>query len=283
MRKPVPNRPSPAQMDRLSGLVGPVAHVTQPRFMGLENIPSGRTLFVGNHTIYGLIDVPFLICGLWREKGIVLRGLGDHGHYAVPLWRDLLEVSGMVRGTRDNVRALMRDGEDILVFPGGSGEVFKTKDEKYKLKWRERLGFAKLALEFEYRIVPFAAVGVEEMFDVVADKHTPGLEQVSDALNRLVGLSIPPIPRGIGPTPIPRPERLYFWFGEPIETRRFADAERSASARRLRDEVRAEVERGIDILLDVRRHDPHRAVVPRLLGDLAGSQMLERIPGRSAV
>src|SRR5664279_5318696 len=107
---------------------------------------------------------------LWRRRGIRLRGLGDHGHYRIPVWRNLLERSGMVRGTRENVRALMRDGQHILVFPGGTGEVFHGRGQKYQLLWKERVGFARLAIEFGYPIVPFAAVGAEEMFDIVIDE-----------------------------------------------------------------------------------------------------------------
>ena len=76
----------------------------------------------------------------------------------------------MVRGTRANVRALMRDGQNILVFPGGADEVFKARGQEYRLMWKERLGFARLAIEFGYPIVPFAAVGAEEMLHVLADQ-----------------------------------------------------------------------------------------------------------------
>jgi hypothetical protein len=52
----------------------------------------------------------------------------------------------MVRGTRDNVRALMRDHQTILTFPGGSREVNKRRGQQYNLLWRERIGFARLAI-----------------------------------------------------------------------------------------------------------------------------------------
>jgi hypothetical protein len=42
--------------------------------------------------------------------------------------------------------------------PGGAGEVFKGRGQDYKLLWKERLGFARMAIEFGYPIVPFAAV-----------------------------------------------------------------------------------------------------------------------------
>jgi 1-acyl-sn-glycerol-3-phosphate acyltransferase len=74
--------------------------VTRPSVTGVERIPHGGALFVGNHTRYGFLDLPFMMSELWRRRQIVLRGLGDHHHYAIPVWRDVLEMCGMVHGTR---------------------------------------------------------------------------------------------------------------------------------------------------------------------------------------
>jgi 1-acyl-sn-glycerol-3-phosphate acyltransferase len=261
----VPSAPSERQMDRLVSVVAPLARVTQPRVWGVERIPERGALFVGNHTIFGFLDLPFMMSELWTRRGIAVRGLGDHGHYAIPGWRNLLERAGMVRGTRDNVRALMRDGEHVLVFPGGGGEVFKQRGQKYQLLWKERLGFARLAIEFGYPIVPFAAVGADDMYDVVADRDTPVVGQVSNVLKRLVGVPLPPLVRGAGPTLLPRPERLYFGFGEPIDTTRFdGRQDDDDAARALRDEVRAAVEHGLDALLAERAVDPQRSLTARL-------------------
>jgi 1-acyl-sn-glycerol-3-phosphate acyltransferase len=244
-------------MDRLVGALEPLARITRPLVLGIDRIDDRPSLFVGNHTLYGFLDLPLMMGELWRRREIVVRGLGDHAHYAIPLWRSVLEACGMVRGTRDNVRELMRRGDNVLVFPGGSGEVFKDRGQKYQLLWKERVGFAKLAIEFGHPIVPFAAVGAEEMLDVVADRHTPGYAQVSNLFKRLAGVPLPPLARGIGPTPVPRPERLYFWFGDPIDTGGRGAAE-------LRDDVRLAVEGGIGTLLATRDADPERGVVSRL-------------------
>jgi 1-acyl-sn-glycerol-3-phosphate acyltransferase len=253
-------------MNRVASVLAPLERIIEPKLYGVERIPERGALLVGNHTLFGLVDVPFMATQLWRRRGIRLRGLGDHAHYRVPVWRNLLERSGMVRGTRENTRALMRDGQHILVFPGGTGEVFHGRGQKYRLQWKERVGFARLAIEFGYPIVPFAAVGVEEMFDIVADQRTPGLALVYPIISRLVGLPLPPIAHGIGPTLIPRPERLYFWFGEPIDTIRLdGRTEDDHAAHQLRHEVRGAVQSGIEFLLAEREADPQRGVIRRTL------------------
>src|SRR5271165_2383960 len=77
----------------------------RPFFMGLEHVdPSHPTMFVGNHTLYGIQDVPHILYELQRVHGIFPRTLADRGHFALPLWRDLLTTVGCVKGTRENCR-----------------------------------------------------------------------------------------------------------------------------------------------------------------------------------
>ncbi len=230
--------------------------LTRPRFFGLENVPDdGRVLLIGNHTIYGLLDVPFMAAGLYKDKGIIPRAMGDHTHWRIPLWGELLGALGAVPGTRANCSRLMQDGETILVYPGGSREVNKREGEAYKLFWRERIGFARMAIEHDYPVVTVAAVGAEEMLDVVVDRNNSLWAALSGVSERLLDVGLPSIVRGIGPTPIPRPKRLDFKFGRPIESAPFrttAGAATDAAARRLRELVRQQLEADLEELLQLR-------------------------------
>jgi 1-acyl-sn-glycerol-3-phosphate acyltransferase len=248
---------------KLAGLLGPFARILQPKLYGLDNVPGDGVLLVGNHTIFAFLDLPFLIAELWKRRGLAVRGLGDNAHYAIPLWRDVLELCGMVRGTRENVDALVAERQTILVFPGGAREVNKRRGEAYQLMWKERLGFAKLAIAHGYPIVPFAAVGAEEMLSILVDEDNPAYAQLAAVVKKALGWPLQPLVRGIGPTPIPRPERLYFWFGEPIDTAAYAGSG-DDGARALRDEVRAAVEHGLAFLHDERDNDPDRPLAKRL-------------------
>ena len=52
---------------------------------------------------------------------------------------------------------------------------------------------------------------------------------------------------------LPRPQRLSFWFGEPIPTTRYAGrADDDGAARAVRDKVRHAVEQGVEALRDER-------------------------------
>ncbi|RZU46855.1 diacylglycerol acyltransferase [Fluviicoccus keumensis] len=196
-----------------------------PRFFGLENLdPARPALYVGNHTLYGTLDGPLMLLGLYEKKGIFLRSLGDHIHFKVPGWRRMLVENGVVAGTPENCSALMAAGEHILVYPGGGREVMKNKGEEYRLVWKNRTGFARMALEHGYDIIPFAAVGADDTYRIRYDANDFNASRVGRLLRRSGitdrylrgGDAFAPLATGLAGTPLPRPERFYFAFGERI-------------------------------------------------------------------
>lgn len=266
----IPDPPSADAVRAAAAALAPMRWWTSPRFSGLEHVPrAGRVLLVGNHTVFGLVDVPLMVLGIHEATGRWARGLGDHAHFRIPGWRDLLQTFGTVPGTRAHCAALMAADQPVLVFPGGGREVMKRKDEAYRLLWKERVGFARLAIEHRCPVVPFAAVGAEDAYDILVDGDHP-LRAVGRALARRVDGRedmVFPIARGLGPTPVPKPERFYFAFGPPIATTALARRkDRPAAAALLRDEVRGEVERLIAQQRAVQAADPGRRLSGRVLG-----------------
>lgn len=267
-------------IEEIDHVVRPLKQLLSPVSLGLEHVPrEGAVLLTGNHTIYGLVDIPMLGLEIYEKTGRTVRGLGDHNHFALPIWRDLLRRIGAVRGTRENCARLFRAGEAVLVFPGGGREVMKHKHERYKLIWKERIGFARLAIEYGVPIVPFASVGVEDMFEIVVDAQDILSSRVGDLL-RALGITerpwfrhgeiLPPIARGKGLGPLPRLERQYFLFGEPIDTKRYAGRHEDREACfALRSEVQSAIETRIAQLLELREVDPERYPIQRLLRRLS--------------
>jgi 1-acyl-sn-glycerol-3-phosphate acyltransferase len=260
-------RPPGWVMDAMVRALEPARLLASPVLVGLENIPAeGPVLFVGNHTLFGVLDAPILIAELWRQRRIALRPLGDDLHFRVPVWRWMSRSIGAVPASPAACARLIEAGERILVFPGGAREVSKRKGEKYKLVWGERLGFARLAIQHACPVVPFACVGVEDAFDILVDADEILASRVGPFLRRL-GVRrdlVWPIVKGLGPTPLPRLERQYFGFGAAIETSAYgqrADPERAAE---LRDRVKAAIEAEIEALLALRERDPDRSFRARL-------------------
>lgn len=215
--------PDKAQLARYFSLIN---RYFDPQYCGFENIARDEpTLFVGNHSRFGFLDMPVMVQGIYEETGIYPRGLSDRFHYTVPVWRDYITRLGGVVGSRDMCRAMMEAGKSLLVFPGGGGEVVKGKEHNYTLLWKQRLGFVRMAIQNGYTITPFSAVGADNAYDPIIDGHQLlSAPLIGRALEK-IGLhehlpdgKFPPIPRGIGLSMIPRPEKFYFSFGKPIRT-----------------------------------------------------------------
>jgi len=263
--------PSAAEFAAAEALLSPWRALTDPRIDGWEHLPpDGRYLLVGNHTTLGVFDIPFVVLDIHRRTGVLVRSLGERQHYRVPVWRSLLTHFGTVNATRENTRGLLRDGQAVLVFPGGGREVARRRNDHYPLVWRERIGFARLALEFAYPVVPLSMIGVDDMWDVVADAGD-ALYAPARALAARLDVDpemLWPVVRGLGPTPLPRPQRIYVRLGAPIEARAFGSSWNDTSgARALRDAVHGAVRRGISELQVERRYDPARKLGPRLRGE----------------
>lgn len=247
----VPFRPPSRRLTRR--LAAPARRYFRPTFTGLEHIkPNGRYLFVGNHTLFGMLDTPLLLAQVYEETGLYLRALADKFHFQIPVWGDILMRLGGVEGTRENCAALMDAGQPILVFPGGAREVFKRKGEAHKLIWKERTGFARMAIEHQYHIIPFAARGGDDAFDI----HLDAGDFIRSPLGRMLdkvgilrgalrgGDAVPPIATGIGLTPFPKRVPFSFAFGKPMSTRSFKGRyDEKAALLTLRAKVEAEVDR----------------------------------------
>ena len=77
-----------------------------------------------------------------------------------------------------------------------------------------------------------------------------------------------PLVRGLGPTPLPRPQRIYGRISASIDASTFGSSwEDTDGARALRDAVRAAVAQGIADPQAERELDPARRLAPRLFGE----------------
>ena len=218
---------------------------------------SGGALFVANHQLFGLDMGPLINSFYQKSNGqVYLRGLADHIHYGHP-GGEVLRQFGAVHGTRDNVDCLMmKDNHhqqrqhDLLVYPGGQGEVlFKHSTEpslsKYQLQWKQRLGFAKMAIKHGYPIVPVACVGVEDWLmddgGLWYDMPIPSfLSRAKPGEKRETIPIVNPF-RFLNPF---RMSKMYFFIGKPIPTDHFRGewGDDDRNAKEIRDQTKEAVE-----------------------------------------
>lgn len=242
--------------------------LVDPEFEGLDHIPSaGPVLLVGNHSLMAFGDASLMIRTLWQEKGILCRSLALHGHFKVPGWGKLLAAMGAVDGTRENCTAMMQGGEHIIVYPGGGGEVMKRKGEQHTLRWKNRTGFARMAIENGCTVVPFSAVGADDCYDIVLDNADMQKSKIGQMLIKLTGLKaeeFPPLIKGWGPTLIPKPQKMYFKFHPAIDASAFIRADLEAASWELRNQVENAINTGLNELLLRRKQDGSNSLVQRL-------------------
>ena len=218
-----------------------------PTFIGAEQLDASQpAMYVGNHSMYGVLDSPMLIDYLYNEHQVAVVSIADHSHFYLPLWRSVVKKFGAVDGVPAYVREAMRQGYSILVFPGGGREVLKREGEQYQLIWKQRYGFLKLAQEFGYDIVPFAALGGDEVFDigfdankVVQHQYFQKLLQVPQ-LSRLLrkGEVIPSLPKHLIPKRLP----FYFKF---MPRQSLMHIENIEQLQQFRDLIAAEIYTGL--------------------------------------
>ena len=250
--------------------IDPLVSLTKPYVDGLTNLPAdGRFLLVGNHTQAGTeaVLIPYLVR---RQIGIRVRPLADRRFGNVKgVPGDLFAAAGAVVGTPEAAHELMDDGEPILVFPGGGREISKARDQLYTLMWHGRNGFARIAAEHDYPIIPVALVGGDDVYHVLTTSDGLWARWSTPVVTRLTGTSdmAMPLMRGIGPTMLPRPQRTYLRFGSPVDTTRPTGTDAETWTATVREQVKVALEGELAALLEIRATDPYRQLAPWARGD----------------
>ncbi len=211
-------------------------HYFRVETYGIEKIPSGRALLVGNHAGQLPFDAVMLgtACLLGAEPPRVLRSVAEFWIPRIPWFGVLVSRGGGLVGTPENCAAMLEAGECVLMFPEGARGMNKPYSERYKLQ-RFGPGFMRLALATHTPVVPVALIGSEE--------QQPGFTNLHK-LGKLFGFSSLPVTLGfpwLGPLGIlPLPVKYRFYFGDPLQFEGDAHDEDAAIEARV-DTVKAKI------------------------------------------
>ena len=141
---------------------------------GAEHIPThGGALVVSNHALFAL-DTAVFAALIVRDLGRFPRFLGDRNLWKIPGLRELIEAVGALPGEPHAAASLLRQGELVMVYPGGVDDSLKTSSERYQLKWKARSGFARVALMARVPIVPVVGVGIDDMYSILGHERWLG-------------------------------------------------------------------------------------------------------------
>lgn len=194
---------------------------------GMERVPQSPVLMIGNHS-GGVItpDTSAVYVAWYRTRGFddPLMGLAFDAIFGVPGWRELMRKIGQMPASMDNAEAALGDGNSVLLYPGGSYEVFRPWTDRNRVLFNERKGFIRLALKAGVPVVPVVGHGGHETTIVLTrGEHLAKL--LSAQRVRLDGapimfqlpwgVSLPALPG------IPLPARITVQVCEPLDWSRF--------------------------------------------------------------
>ncbi|XP_065620526.1 phytyl ester synthase 2, chloroplastic isoform X2 [Quercus suber] len=244
---------------------------------GLAGIPSeGPVLLVGYHMLLGFELAP-LIANIFRERNILVRGMahpmlfmkkGNIQEMSLDVSQyDMYRIMGAVPVSASNLFKLLSSKSHVLLYPGGVREATHRKGEEYKLMWPEQSEFVRMAARFRAKIIPFGAVGEDDISEIPYLK-----DQIEKLTNAAVNLRTDATGEVANqdlhlPGILPKfPGRFYYYFGKPIETEGLKQELKDRDkAHELYLQVKSEVGRCLAYLKEKRENDPYRNLLSRLI------------------
>jgi 1-acyl-sn-glycerol-3-phosphate acyltransferase len=197
---------------------------------GIENVPAGRGLLVGNHSSQLAYDglmvgtALFLDADPPRAVKAMIEKFFQHQPF-VNVW---MARTGQLTGLPSNATRLLEEEQLVMVFPEGARGGGKTVWKRYQLQGFGQ-GFMRLALQTQTPIIPFGFIGGEEC--------CPSLIDVKP-LAKILGMPYVPITPTI--LPLPLPAKCSIHFGEPMRFEGTGNEEDEEIADRV-EKVRAAV------------------------------------------
>lgn len=170
---------------------------------GFENIPEGPFLIIYYHGALP-IDMYYFIARMQLFKRRHLHTVADRFLFKIPGWGTLLEGLCVIPGTVGTCAGVLRAGNPLAVSPGGVYEA-QFGDHYYRLNWKNRVGFAKVAQEAKVPIIPMFTQNVREAFRTVG-----WLRGVWLRIYSAIRVPLAPIYGGF-------PVKLITHLGKPIE------------------------------------------------------------------
>jgi 1-acyl-sn-glycerol-3-phosphate acyltransferase len=151
-------------------------------------------------------------------------GLAFDGIYGVPGWGELMRKIGQMPASMDNAQVALGDGCSVLLYPGGSYEVFRPWKDRNRIVFNGRKGFIRLALQAGVPVVPVVGHGGHETTIVLARGERFAKLLSLDKVRMDGAPLLFQLPWGIS-TPamlgVPLPARITVQVCEPLDWSRF--------------------------------------------------------------
>lgn len=249
-----------ASMDRY--LAGPVSRYFRARVDGLEHIPKGPALFVGNHNAGMLNPEAYLFAhALYQRFGTreLPYGLAHEWALALPGINHFLGPLGAVRASHEMAHRLFQRGDKVIVYPGSDLDAFRPFRKRNQIVFGPRKGFMRLAIREAVPLVPVVAAGAHSVFVVLNEgKRTARWLGLDKRLRIKAWPFVLSIPWGLTFGPpllfLPFPSRIRIEVLPPFRSDRSGiDAAKDDTyVTRCANQVRESMQRALDRLVSTR-------------------------------
>ena len=223
---------------------------------GLEHIPDGPSLLVGNHSGGIFIVDTFVFALEFYDHFGPDRRFHQLAHsIAARLPFTGIRHYGTLAASHDNARRAFEAGAPVLVYPGGDYETFRPTTQSARLDFGGRKGWIRLAREEGVPIVPVVSIGGQETALFVTRGQRAAKLVGLDRFARIKVLPVsvgPPFGLNVLDMPgrLPLPAKITLEVLPPIDLAdRFS---RDASDDEIYEDVTAQMQDTLDELSDER-------------------------------
>lgn len=230
---------------------------------GWEKLPSQPALLIGVHSGGPLTMDAWTVGYAWWRHFHGARNLHATAHdllMKTPGLGHYFRRMGVISPTHENIQASFKQGDDVILWPGGEKDAFRTWANRDKATLGGRTGFIRLAIRSGVPIVPVATIGGHDTLFVLSEGR-----ELAKFLNlkKYLRVEVAPItlsfPLGLAlhVTPlqhIPLPAKIRTEFLEPV----YFDADPSMAdndeyVRQMYIEIESRIQAGMNALAKKRR------------------------------
>lgn len=167
------NGPDAALMKKQSGFVNRLMDLYfRLEIDGWDKLPAQPALLIGAHSGGPLTMDAWTIAYAWWRHFEGRRTLHATAHDVLmntPVLGRYFRRMGVISPTRENIQAAFAQGDDVILWPGGEKDAFRSWTKRDQAVLGDRTGFIRLAIRSGRPIVPVATIGGHDTLFVLSE------------------------------------------------------------------------------------------------------------------